>query len=64
MKQTLTRRELRAVEQGHGYICKTCAGPAPVGIGYIANGRAAKAASQGISSCPCGASQLPAEAAV
>ena len=63
MNQTLTRRERRAaeraLERGRGYICKTCAGPAPMGVGYVASGPAAEAASSGRTSCPCGASRTP-----
>ena len=38
----------------YGYICKTCGGPAPLGIGYVRTGRAAAMASHGRTSCACG----------
>ena len=41
-------------EQEFGYICKACNGPAPAGIGYIAEGTDAADASKNINSCACG----------
>lgn len=62
-ENTMTRREARLAEaaaaQHSGYICKTCAGPSPVGIGYAAAGEAAALASHGRVSCDCGASVDP-----
>lgn len=42
-----------------GFICKTCEGVAPVGIGYVDNTSetASYADSQQVTVCPCGASQ-------
>jgi hypothetical protein len=42
---------------GHGYICKKCAGPSPVGVGYVADGSAAAAASAAVTVCQCGNSR-------
>lgn len=42
---------------GHGFICKKCAGPSPVGVGYVADGEAAAEASAGVTVCPCGNSR-------
>ena len=43
----------------HGYICKRCHGPAPVGVGYVAPGVEAAAASEGLTRCACGYSVDP-----
>ena len=43
----------------HGYICKRCHGPAPVGVGYVANGADAAQASAGLTRCACGYSVDP-----
>lgn len=43
----------------HGYICKRCHGPAPVGVGYVANGADAAKASAGLTRCACGYSVDP-----
>lgn len=40
-----------------GFICKKCEGPAPEGIGYIADGKQHAQASKNITTCPCGYSQ-------
>lgn len=42
-----------------GYICKSCGGVAPVGIGYVDNTSetASYADSMQVTACPCGASQ-------
>lgn len=41
----------------HGYICKRCGGPAPVGVGYVVQGKPAEAASAYRSMCDCGYSR-------
>ena len=41
-------------EQEFGYICKACNGPAPAGIGYVADGADAAARSEGLTACECG----------
>lgn len=43
----------------HGYICKRCHGPAPVGVGYVAHGGDAAQASAGLTRCECGYSVDP-----
>lgn len=44
----------------HGYICKRCAAPAPMGIGYISyDPDATYADSKDLTSCACGYSQKP-----
>lgn len=43
----------------HGYVCKACGNPSPVGIGYASHGNAAWLASHGISECACGHSVKP-----
>lgn len=42
----------------HGYICKKCKCPAPVGVGFIATGEDAAERSAAITACPCGYSRL------
>lgn len=42
----------------HGYICKTCAGPSPVGVGYVDDTPGAAEHSAGLTACACGASRL------
>lgn len=39
------------------FICKTCGGPSPLGVGYTATGAQAAAASVELDQCPCGESQ-------
>jgi hypothetical protein len=43
----------------HGYRCKHCGQPAPLGVGYAVAGRAAYASSVGVLRCPCGHSVHP-----
>lgn len=43
----------------HGYVCKACGNPSPLGIGYVSHGNAAWLASHGISECACGHSVKP-----
>lgn len=38
----------------HGYVCKKCGRPSPVGVGYVAPGKEAAEASAGITACECG----------
>lgn len=38
----------------HGFVCKRCGTPAPVGLGYAVAGEEAAAASYGSRSCRCG----------
>lgn len=38
----------------HGYICKQCGKPSPVGVGFVTGGTAAFRASHGITQCECG----------
>lgn len=40
-----------------GYVCKTCGGPSPVGVGYVDNTDGAAQRSAGRSTCDCGASR-------
>ena len=47
-----------------GYICKTCAGPSPIGVGYHVATTEAATASAGITTCACGHSQTPGTAQV
>lgn len=43
--------------KGTGYICKSCFGPAPVGIGYVDHERKInRRAAASRKSCPCGCS--------
>lgn len=43
----------------HGYICKKCSGPSPIGVGYTGpSTQAAYLASRDRRSCDCGYSQL------
>lgn len=48
-----------AVPPHAGYICKRCAGPSPVGVGYVSDTPGAAAASAGREACDCGHSQHP-----
>jgi hypothetical protein len=41
----------------HGYICKKCGGPAPVGIGYVDSTDGAAERSAAVSACECGRSR-------
>lgn len=41
----------------HGYICKKCTGPSPMGIGYVADGYEAAAQSAKLTRCGCGYSR-------
>jgi hypothetical protein len=41
----------------HGYICKACGEPSPVGVGYVADGAAAGQRSAGLTACECGHSR-------
>ncbi len=41
----------------HGYICKKCGGPSPMGVGYVADGTTAGLRSQSVKACPCSYSQ-------
>ncbi len=41
----------------HGFICKKCGGPSPIGVGYFADGTTAGLRSQSAKACPCGHSQ-------
>lgn len=41
----------------HGYVCKSCGGPSPVGIGYVDNTEGADERSAGLTRCQCGKSQ-------
>lgn len=41
---------------GHGYVCKECGSPSPMGVGYVVGGDAAAVASAGLASCLCGLS--------
>lgn len=43
-----------------GYVCKSCGGPSPVGVGYIAQGQDAESASASVDHCACGYSRRPA----
>ena len=52
---TTNTRQARSTETtSHGFICKSCEGPAPVGIGFVASGKDAAAASANIDRCGCG----------
>lgn len=42
-----------------GYVCKSCNGPAPIGVGYASPGLEAFTASQELTECGCGYSQTP-----
>lgn len=44
-----------------GYVCKTCGGPSPVGVGYVSNEPGAAEASAGLTQCRCGQGQLATE---
>lgn len=48
-----------ATDDGPGYICKECGGPAPIGVGYADNSPGARAKSEGLTECACGYSRLP-----
>jgi len=50
--------------QPHGYICKSCGNPAPMGIGYVVGGLAAAQASESINCCLCGYSRKPVTASL
>ena len=50
-------------EPEFGYTCKHCHGPAPVGIGYVADGADAAARSEGLTACECGYSTTDVEEA-
>lgn len=43
----------------HGYICKTCGGVAPMGVGFVSDEPAAVRYSPTIERCACGASVAP-----
>lgn len=62
----MTRREARLAEAARtartsltGYICKKCAGPSPVGVGYgdTAPGVTVSAHADDVVQCPCGYSR-------
>lgn len=40
-----------------GYICKSCGGPSPLGVGYVDNSAGAAARSAGRTGCDCGQSR-------
>lgn len=42
-----------------GYVCKSCGGPSPVGVGYAVPGAAAEEASAELDACACGYSVRP-----
>lgn len=42
----------------HGYVCKQCCGPSPVGVGYVVDGEKAALASKDLKACGCGYSVL------
>lgn len=42
-----------------GYICKTCGGPSPMGVGYTSTEPGARDASMPLTACGCGASHRP-----
>jgi hypothetical protein len=57
----LTTTEAKALAANAcGYVCKSCDGPAPIGVGYAAPGLEAYTASQELTECACGYSQTPA----
>lgn len=41
-----------------GYTCKTCGGPAPLGVGFATTATGAYWSSVGRSNCDCGASEV------
>lgn len=43
----------------HGYVCKHCNEPSPMGIGFVAPGRDAAMASTALDACQCGYSRKP-----
>jgi hypothetical protein len=47
-----------AIMGGGGYVCKSCNGPAPMGVGYAYESTVAVVASLSIDACPCGRSAL------
>lgn len=56
----LSNKEATALAaDAHGYQCKSCAGPAPIGVGYASPGLEAFIASQELTECGCGYSQTP-----
>lgn len=46
-------------DTGHGYVCKRCDGPSPVGVGYAVTADGAAQASAAADTCPCGYSVRP-----
>lgn len=50
-------------ESAHGYICKKCRCPAPMGVGYISLSEDAAQRSAAVTACPCGHSQTAQPAA-
>ena len=55
---------LREVDAGPGFICKTCGGPSPMGLGYTSTEPGAREASMPLVACGCGASRRPDSAPV
>lgn len=49
--------------QEHGYVCKQCGGPSPMGIGYVDNRPGAGHVSSYVTRCPCGHSRVKAQRA-
>lgn len=45
------------VPTDHGYACKRCGGPSPMGIGYLADGAEAARLSAPLTVCGCGYSR-------
>ena len=49
----------------HGFICKQCGGPQPIGIGYVLDGHDAYLASAAmIAPCDCATTNFAAEGAL
>jgi hypothetical protein len=46
--------KLPTTDSEHGFVCKKCGKPSPVGVGYVAPGKEAAEASAGITACECG----------
>lgn len=56
---TMTFDEIKAAAGGAGYVCKSCGGPSPVGVGYVDTTDGAAARSAGLTVCGCGFSVKP-----